>query len=249
MHPALRFLNHRPWPLPRGPWVMEQIWNDLLFAHWPVPDESLRALVPAALALDRFDGQCWVTVTPFHMTGVRPRCTPPLPGLSRFPELNVRTYVRFGDKGGVYFFSLDAGLRLAVWSARLLYHLPYFYARMKLEENQSWIGYASRRPSGAEFRAKYRPIRPPELKAAGTLEHWLTERYCLYTISGRSLYRGEIHHRPWPLEDAEAEIESNTMAAAAGIALPRSRPLLNFAKRLEVLIWPLKKISAAGCPP
>jgi uncharacterized protein YqjF (DUF2071 family) len=225
---------------------MEQIWNDLLFAHWPVPAESLRPLVPAALQLESFDGQCWVAVTPFHMTGVRPRGVPPLAGLSRFPELNVRTYVRFADKGGVYFFSLDAARRLAVWSARLLYRLPYFHARMAVEEDQGWIRYRSRRASGAEFRGKYRPIAPVQLNSAGTLEQWLTERYCLYTTSGSSVYRAEIHHRPWPLQDAAAEIESNTMAAAAGITLPGSRPLLHFSKRLQVLVWPLKRIAATA---
>lgn len=222
---------------------MQQTWNDLLFAHWPVAGETLRPLVPAALTLDSFAGQHWVAVTPFHMTGVRPRGVPRLPALSRFPELNVRTYVRFGEKGGVYFFSLDAARRLAVWSARRLYRLPYFYARMRVEEDQGWIRYRSYRASGPEFKGKYRPIGSVEPRAKGTLEHWLTERYCLYTTSGSSLYCAEIHHQPWPLRDAEAEIEINTMAEAAGITLPQDPTLLHFAKRLEVLFWPLTKIT------
>jgi uncharacterized protein len=224
---------------------MEQVWNDLLFAHWPVRSETLRPLVPAALTIDRFDGQCWVAVTPFHMTGVRLRWVPALRALSCFPELNVRTYVRFGEKGGVYFFSLDAARRLAVWSARRLYRLPYFSARMRVEEDQGWIRYSSYRASGPEFKGKYRPIGPIEPRAKGTLEHWLTERYCLYTTAGSAVYRAEIHHQPWPLANAEAEIEINSMAEAAGIMLPQDPPLLHFAKRLEVLVWPLKKIIGA----
>src|SRR5215469_8774148 len=143
MHPALRYVEHRPWPLPSGPWIMEQTWNDLLFAHWPVPPGALRPLVPSALALDTRDGKGWVAVTPFHMTGVRPRFVPPIPGLSGFAELNVRTYVKFGGKPGVYFFSLDAASRFAVWAARAAYRLPYFLASMEVKGNEDRIQYRS----------------------------------------------------------------------------------------------------------
>jgi uncharacterized protein YqjF (DUF2071 family) len=223
---------------------MVQIWNDLLFAHWPVPADVLRPLIPSALPLDTFDGQGWVAVAPFHMSGVRPRLVPPLPGISAFPELNVRTYVTYGGKPGVYFFSLDAASRLAVWGARKTYRLPYFFAEMQVTEREKWFEYrSSRLAMEARLRAQYRPAKPVQLRSPGTLEHWLTERYCLYTVSGGSVYRSEIHHEQWPLQDAEAEIQENTMAAAAGITLPNSAPLLHFAKRLEVLIWPLGKIS------
>jgi uncharacterized protein len=220
---------------------MEQTWNDLLFAHWPVLPETLRPLVPSVLPLDSFGGQCWAAVTPFHMSGVRARWMPPLPGLSAFPELNVRTYVIYGGKPGVYFFSLDAGSRVAAWVARMTYHLPYFHGRMSVAEDDGWIRYHSVRNSGAELDGRYRPTGPIQLRERGTLEHWLTERYCLYTIVRNSVYRSEIHHEPWPLQDARGEFSVNTMAAAAGIDLPKIQPLLHFAKRLEVLIWPLKK--------
>jgi uncharacterized protein YqjF (DUF2071 family) len=182
VHPALRFVDHRPWPLPSGPWIMQQVWNDLLFAHWPVPHEHLRPLVASVLSLDTFDGQCWVAVTPFHMTGVRPRATPPLPGISSFLELNVHTYVTFGNKAGVFFFSLDAASRLAVWAARATYRLPYFFAQMNLHDESGWIHYSSSRNGEAQLSAKYRPIASAQLREAATLEHWLTERYCLYTL-------------------------------------------------------------------
>ena len=107
--------EHRPWPLPSGPWVMKQIWHDLVFAHWPVANDALRGLVPQGLTLDTWGGQSWVAVTPFRMSGVRAPGLPALPGLSRFPELNVRTYVTYGGKPGVYFFSLDAANLPAVW--------------------------------------------------------------------------------------------------------------------------------------
>src|SRR5438445_285223 len=107
MHPALKSVAHRPWPLPESPWVMAQTWHDLLFAHWQIVHDVIRKLVPEPLALDSFHGQCWIAVTPFHMSGVRARGLPALPGLSRFAELNVRTYVTLDDKPGVFFFRLD----------------------------------------------------------------------------------------------------------------------------------------------
>jgi hypothetical protein len=221
---------------------MKQTWHDLLFAHWPVPLAEMRPLVPSQLALDTFDGQCWVGVVPFHMSGIRARGLPPLPGLSRFPELNVRSYVTHGGKPGVYFFSLDAANSPAVWAARTFYHLPYFHAEMTSNEIEGNIEYDSRRYSGvAEFRARYRPSTEVRLREKGSPEHWFTERYCLYTMHRGQILRGEIHHQPWPLQDAEAEFQVNTVAAAAGIKLPKAPPSLLFSRKLEVLIWPLRR--------
>jgi uncharacterized protein len=223
---------------------MQQTWNDLLFAHWAVPHEQLRHLVPAELPLDTYDGQCWVAVAPFHMSGIRGRFMPPIPGASALPELNVRTYVTYGGKPGVYFFSLDAGSRLAVWGARTFYKLPYFFAQMHVQDHEGSTEYSSSRVSSpAEFRGRYRPVTPVRLRSPASLEHWLTERYCLYTVSDGAVFRSEIHHAPWPLQDAEAEIQTNTMAAAAGIELS-AIPLLHFSKKLDVLIWPLGIVSA-----
>ena len=242
MHTALQHVDHRPWPLPSGPWIMEQTWHDLLFAHWPIPPEAMRPLVPPQLSLDLFDGLSWIAVTPFHMSGVRARWLPLLPGLSAFPELNVRTYVTYGGKAGVYFFSLDAASRGAVWTARTTYRLPYFVAHMNVRERDGWFHYRSTRESNpAELEAHYRPTETVPSRTRGTLGPWLTERYCLYTVAHGTVYRAEIHHEPWPLEDAEAEFATNSMASAAGIRLPEIPPLLHFSKKLQVLIWPLKK--------
>ena len=238
--------DHRPWPLPDGPWVQAQTWSEVLFAHWPLPPEVLRPLIPEALALDTRDGMAWVGVVPFQMRGVRLRWTPPVPYLSRFPELNVRTYVTVGGKPGVYFFSLEAARGLIVAIARAWFRLPYYRARMSIERANGSIQYESDRThSGARparFRATYRPTSPVYRAAPGTLEHWLTERYCLYTVdqAGRP-FRGEIHHPPWPLQQAEAQITENSMAQASGIALPDSRPLLHYSSGVDVIVWPLKR--------
>ncbi|MCX6609736.1 MAG: DUF2071 domain-containing protein [Acidobacteria bacterium] len=236
--------DHRPWPLPSGPWVMTQWWRDLLFAHWPVPPSMLRPIIPASLELDTFDNQAWVAVVPFRMTGVRPRLTPALPWISHFAELNVRTYVRYKSKPGVYFWSLEASNPVAVAAARTLFHLPYMNATMSCRERNEWIDYTSirthRNEPPAEFSASYRPLG---LTSKTELIRWLTERYCLYTTDNQErLYRGEIHHEAWPLYEAEAQIEINSMARAAGIELPNTPPLLHFAKAIQVAIWPLSRL-------
>ena len=225
---------------------MAQTWHDLLFAHWPIESAVLRRLVPQDLALDTFDGQCWIAVTPFHMRGIRLRGLLPLPGLSRFPELNVRTYVTLDAKPGVYFFSLDAANAPAVWGARIFYHLPYFVSNMSVETREQWVRYLCRRKgSNAEFHGRYRPIGAVQLRQEGTLESWLTERYCLYSVARGQVYRADIHHEQWLLQDAESEIEINTMAASAGIALPGRPSLLHFARKLEVLVWPPHRVPSA----
>jgi uncharacterized protein len=224
---------------------MAQTWRDLLFAHWPVPPEEIRPRVPASISLDVREGQAWIGVVPFRMTGIRLRGLPPLPGLSAFPELNVRTYVTVGGKAGVYFFSLDGGSRIAVEVARRFFHLPYVKARFSCQADGEGIRYSSlrtdRRLPPADLRVAYRPVGPAALPEPGSLDHWLTERYCLYTVDreGRVM-RGDIHHAPWPLQPATAEIAANTMAAAAGITLPGGPPLLHFARRLDAILWGLQ---------
>lgn len=244
MHADLR---HRPWAIPPGPWVMRQVWHDLLFAHWPVPLDLLRPTLPPGLVPDTYAGQAWVAVVPFRMSGIRPRGLPAVPRLSSFLELNLRTYVTAGGKGGVFFYCLDASNPLAVAIARGTFRLPYYNARMSLADDGTTIRYHSQRThrgvAPAEVRVSYGPDGPVQPARPGSLEHWLTERYCLYTADARGrLYRGEIHHAPWPLQPATAEFSTNTMPQAHGLVLPDSPPLLHFARRLDVVVWPLRRV-------
>jgi uncharacterized protein len=233
-------VEHRPWPLPARSWIQGQTWDDLLFAHWRVPGEALRAHVPEELALDSFDGAHWLGITPFRVTGLRLRATFPVPGLSSFAELNVRTYVTYQDKPGIWFFSLDAASRLAVEAARRTYALPYHHAAMRAHSLGEAVDYSSaRRGDGHSFEGRYRPSGPAAPPQAGTLEHFLTERYCLYTTRDSELLRAEIHHPPWPLQPAEAEIRENTMPPP-GIEL-EGGPLLHFSERQDVVIWGLER--------
>lgn len=240
MDALLRQTAHRPIPLPTAPWIMVQQWHDLLFAHWALAAEQVRHLVPKELELDLFNGQAYVAVAPFHMSGIRARWSFPVPALNRFAELNVRTYVLYQGVPGVYFFSLDAASLPAVWGARAGYGLPYFHAQMSVNIGSSKIEYASRRlqsPGPAEFRGRYWPTSQARQREKGSIEHFLTERYCLYVVRSGKVCRAVIHHEPWPLQDADADIELNTMAKAAGIELPESKPLLHYSRFLRVLIW------------
>jgi len=225
--------------MPDGPWVMTQTWNDLLFAHWPVDKVLLAQKVPAPLELELYDGEGWIGIVPFHMTNVAPRGVPSLPVMSEFPELNVRTYVRYRAKPGVFFFSLDAGSPLAVTAGRTLFNLPYHTAAMTVEHRDERVRYTSHRSGSvvAKFVAEYRPIGPPFEARPGSLEYFLTERYCLFTVRAGGVDRVEIHHPPWPLQEAEASIESNTMTDALGIRLPGRTPVLHFAKRQDMVAW------------
>lgn len=233
---------------PSGPWIMLQRWHDLLFAHWPLSPEALRPLLPAGLPLDTYDGQAWLGVVPFRMTGIRVRGAPAAPWLSAFAELNVRTYVVRDGRPGVFFFSLDAANPVAVALARRWYHLPYFRARMACTAGGRTIHYRSLRTHrdapAARFVAHYRPDGPPLAAVAGSLADWLTARFCLYTAGGSGrLYRADIDHQPWPLQPAVADIRVNTMTAGHGIALPETPPLLHFSRRLDVTVWPLRRLA------
>ena len=241
--------GHRPWPLPHRPWVLAMQWHDLLFMHWPLPAAVLRPYIPSALVLETFDGAAWLGIVPFRMAGTRPRFVPPLPWVSAFPELNVRTYVTAEGKPGVWFFSLDASNPLAVRGARALFHLPYYDAIMQVEHDGSVVRYTStrthRRAPGATFAGRYRPSGPVLYAAADSLDYWLTERYCLYAADRRGrVWRGNIHHARWPLQPAEADIECNTMADQLQLRLPSGAPLLHFARRLDVVAWTLETVHA-----
>ena len=233
--------SHRSWSLPGLPWTMKQTWNDLLFAHYPIKMEVLRKLVPDVLPLDSFDGMGWIGVVPFHMTDIRLRGMPPIPGTDRFPELNVRTYVTVDGKPGVYFFSLDATNLLAVKTAQTVYYLPYKHAEMSVNRSGDVIDYKSKRKNGNHtFECTYKPISEPYFAEKGSFDEWLTERYCLYTLNKNGIpLRCDILHRPWPLQHAEAEIKVNTMLTKQGISVENDKPILHFAKKLEVRMWPL----------
>ena len=216
-------------------------WLDLLFVHWPIDSAIIQRQLPDPLRVDTWQGQAWIAVVPFRMTDVAPRCVPAIPGMSAFPELNVRTYVTIDDKPGVWFFSLDATNRLAVRLARRGFHLPYMDAQMSIERDGDWYRYSSRRTHRNEppatFQGRYRPRREVFYAKPGSLEFWLTARYCLYAANSKGhIFRGEIDHLPWPLQLATLEMETNTLLDSFQVDT-NTQPLLLFSEKISVRAW------------
>lgn len=241
-------LPPRRWP------VMRQKWRELLFLHWPISPEVLRPLVPAHLELDLFGGQAYVGLVPFTMKGVRPVGLPPVRGLSSFHETNVRTYVHHdGRDPGVWFFSLDAANAIAVALARRFFHLPYYHARMFLEREAS-SGTDASQPilyAGVRLRPDPRPasylIRavsqgPVRAAEPGSLEHFLIERYLLYTLVDDRVYVGQVHHRPYPVRSAAVLSLDESLLAAAGIPRPDLPPLAHFAFGVDVKVYAIRHV-------
>jgi uncharacterized protein YqjF (DUF2071 family) len=260
MRETLDRTSHRPWPLPSGRWAMSQRWNDLLFAHWPMRAAEIEELLPEGLEADVFQGSAWLGVVPFWMDKIQVHGLPSIPGARTFPELNLRTYVRDRRTAspGVYFFSLEASNLLAVMAGRGFYHLPYHWAQMRLKPLKIESGGArefsfysrrllSRKP--VRFAARYRGLGPTFKLAQsrpGTIEYFLTERYCLFTHDSMGrLLRANIHHVPWPLEQAEAEIEHNDLPGQIGLTLPDTKPLLHYSRHLAVYVWPTELVQQA----
>jgi len=237
---------------PDSPVLMHQNWHHLLFMHWEVPPQELQALLPHGLDLDTFDGKAYVGLVPFTITGVRPSFVPPLPLISSFHEVNVRTYVHRGGKDpGVWFFSLDASSALAVTAARAMYKLPYFDAAMTFaasEEPLPTIELSAQRtdPRGttpAHGRVIYKPADGVVSYAQlGTLEFFLLERYILYSADDRhNLYRARVHHQPYPIERAEVLELDETLVWAAGIKRGEEVPLRHYAKEVNVKVYALER--------
>ncbi|HEX6702902.1 MAG TPA: DUF2071 domain-containing protein [Gaiellaceae bacterium] len=246
---ALADTAHRPWPLPARRWLMAQTLKDALFAHWPVDEEEVRPLVPDALELQTFAGSAWLGIAAFRVTALRLRGTLPVPRLSSFLQLNVRTYVTAGGKPGIWFFSLDTESLFAVQAARRAYGLPFHQARMSASSHDDWIEYESTRVEPLDrpfvFSGRCRPHGVDCAVGPGSLEEFLTERYCLYASDRRgAVRRAEIHRGPWRLQKTDVEIELNTMTPP-GVRLPDEAPLAHFAAEQDVVIWPLERVAGA----
>jgi uncharacterized protein YqjF (DUF2071 family) len=231
---------------PAGWPIISQHWGKLLFMHWRINEQLLRPLIPEALTIDTFDGSAWIGIVPFTMWGIRASFLPPIPGTSAFHELNVRTYVKYQGVASVWFLSLDAANKLAVWGARKFYHLPYFNAQMSLEQTRNTICYSSsrrhRRGASAELRATWILGESLPQTSPGSLEFFLTERYCLDTEHKDKLYRARIYHQPWPMQQAELVSLNSTMIESHGLPTPEGDPLLHYCEELNVDIWPLREL-------
>ncbi|TWU54341.1 hypothetical protein Poly51_30580 [Rubripirellula tenax] len=234
--------SDRTWPLPNHPWVMRMTWSDLLFAHWRVAAAKVAALLPTGVTLDTWEGQAWIGVVPFLMSNVAPRLCPPIPSVSRFLELNVRTYVTVGGKPGVWFFSLDAASLAAVRVARATFNLPYMDATMSIAQSEmgetSFKSHRTHRGErSADYDASYAAAGGFVHAEPGSLEYWLTARYCLYSANRKGrIFRGEIDHPPWSLASAVYAERINTMGEPFGLTF-QNPPHVLIAKPVDVHAW------------
>jgi len=216
--------------------------------HWRISEASLRPLIPDRLAIDTFDGSAWIAVTPFTMWDIRafPPYLPPVPGLSRMHELNVRTYVHLDGVPGVWFFSLDANSAVAVLTARTFFHLPYFNAEMSLEQEDDTVVYSSHRTDdrapAAELDASWKIGESIPESSPGSQEFFLTERYCLYAAHKQKMYRSRIFHEPWRLQKASLSTLDSTMIESHGLPTPEGEPLLHYSEEIGVDIWSLERV-------
>src|SRR5690625_4346711 len=234
--------KHRNSPMPRGPWVMTQKWEDLLFLNFPVPFETMQNHIPSGLELDTYEGKAWITVIPFNITDMRMRMLPSFPYIRKFFELNVRTYVKKDGIPGIYFFSLDASKLLPVLGARMT-TLPYYYAKMNMKKKGDWFHYYSKRRSfdSPMFQGKYKPVSEPFFPESGTLSHWLVERYYLWTDVKNTLLIGGIHHLPWEVAVAEAQLQQEEYPSFLSDLIDEKEMVFYYASSMRVLFWPFKR--------
>ena len=222
------------------PWVMKQVWHDVVFLHWPVREDWVQKQIPAELELDLYDGFAWIGVVLFKAAGTRLRAAPPIPGVRSYLELNVRTYVKYKGRSGVYFFSLDADSPLAVETANIGGFLPYRHARMKMAKQQWNCLFKSRRTHRGSFpealNLTYQVTSEPVTRTF--LESWLAERYCLWTKPKNKLLRVDIEHTPWELKYVKGEIYKNTMAGFLPKDFHLERPLAHYGGSKHVLFFP-----------
>lgn len=243
MHKEFLEINQRPFPVPQTPWIMTQKWHQLLFCHWIVPEKLLRAEVPPQFELDLFNGQTWLGIIPFRVTGMRFRCLPPFPYISKYLELNIRTYVKYKGTPGIYFLSIDANKWMAVLGAKIGALLPYRYAQMKIDQDGDITQFHSNRGKKEKLQIQYQPTSPLFIPKQGSLEFWLFERYCFFVTKRNRVYRGDIHHDRWRVGHAEADFIKNTMASKLLNQSYFNKPSFHLAADKQVFAWLLRELN------
>ena len=233
---------------PAGSPAMFQSWHDLLFLHWAWDPAEIQATLPAGLQVDTFETRAWIGVVPFWMDAVRPRFLPPIPALSWFQELNLRTYV-FDDHGnpGVWFYSLDCNQPIATQLARTFFHLNYQHARQcgrRAQPDHPADFYSMNRRTRAESHFRYQTTGQPFAAAPDTLEFFLSERYRLFVSSPSGLRSGRVWHQPYPLQSVHVETEQTSLWIDQGF-IPPNRPSDHAmaSAGVDVSIYPLRPIS------
>jgi uncharacterized protein len=233
--------SHRTWALPTGRWAYYQEWNRVLFLHWKVPADALQTMLPTHLTLDLHEGNAWISLVPFTMEKIRPNGIPAFSPISNFHEINIRTYVTAEGKSGVYFLNIEAQKYLSAYIARKASGLPYEKAEITRESNTIKHAYTSINQKKAfQLKAVFETGNPITHKIP--LDIFLTERYCLYLDDNGQLYRYQIHHHPWDLQ--EVQIKNLTTAYTIGnISLHTPPDLAHYSEGVQVIAWKREKVN------
>jgi uncharacterized protein len=238
--------EHRSWPVPSKNWIMRQTWKNVFFAHWPILPERLRPSIPSTLEIETYQQMAWLGVVIFEIEGIYFRGLSPISVVLKFPEVNLRTYVQHKEKPGVFFLSLDVANWASLSIAKRWYHLPYCKAKISYRKEGNIFHCQSVRKGNSNipitFKGSFTPDSVSYFPEEGTIDHWLTERSCLYSQDRRgNIYCGDIHHKPWPLQKATAEISNNTLPTPFGINISEKKPILHFSNGVDTLFWNIKK--------
>lgn len=223
--------HHRPWPLPVSQWGFYQEWNRVVFLHWKVDEKDVRPLVPDEIEIDTFEGDAWVSAVAFSMERTRPRQMPAFAPVSNFPELNIRTYIKYKGRAGGYFLSIEAGNRMACVLARQLSGMPYRHSYMS-RKGEAFI--AHNHQYGDSFQLSYSPGKALEEKTE--LDLWLTERYSLSQESAKGIRYFDVHHAEWPVQ--EVAINDLTINYPRFVSLFNGAPdKCHYSSGVQVLAW------------
>ena len=226
---------HRPWEMPNEPWKFYQEWNDALFLHWEVDYNSLSNLVHPELELDLFEGKPWVSLVAFNMERIRPRYLPSLTPISNFPEINIRTYVKYKGKSGVHFLSIEGAKSLSCLIARSISELPYRFSKMS-RTKESFLSNNS--DFGDSFMIRY--SIGEKMNQKQPIDLWLTERYALFQHTEKHINEFEIHHIEWPIFELELkEIDINYQRFDN--LLSTSPDKCGYSTGVQVIAWGKKK--------
>ncbi|MDN5211951.1 DUF2071 domain-containing protein [Fulvivirgaceae bacterium BMA12] len=228
--------GHRPWPMPKAPWKFYQEWNRAIFLHWEVDYDELKKLVPANLEIDLIEGKPWVSLVAFTMEKIRPRYLPAFKPISDFDEVNVRTYVKFANKTGVYFLSIEGGKKLSCQVAKSISQLPYRYSKITRSQNQY-------KTHNAEFddRLDIQFHIEESIEKKSVLDEWLTERYALFQDFGKAINAFDIQHIQWPMNNIRVE--------NLDVNYPRFKALfsgypdkIHYSEGVQVIAWGKQKV-------
>lgn len=237
MHRAFSEVHRRPFPLPMLPWVMTQEWNHLLMLHWPVSRLLLEPFVPKPLTVDTYENNAWISFILFKVTNMRFRGLPKIPYLHTFNEINIRTYVTYKGNRGVYFFSLSVNKWLNALAPKLLL-FPYYYKKIALQQDE--VFHFSLKGQNEKFDCSYSSASDLFITSPGSLDYWLLERYCFWTVKRKWLFRGDIHHEQWRVNEAKVSIRDNSLARFLPRSIFQDKPRTHFTERKQVFIWPIQ---------